>query len=146
MDQPLRQAAAFMLSSLTGAVCAVLLIILSWNEPVTAGSLSFLFVALFRGTLMSLPYVCAGLAVFGLPVTWWLHRYIASPWFGLLAAAWGGVAGQITHYLFNAGRSGEDELGWLAGIPHVGVLYGVTTGVSWWLIYRRLIANPPSEA
>ena len=146
MDQPLRHAAAFLLSSLAGAFCSVVIIILSWNEPIASGSQSFYFVALFWGTLLSLPYVGAGLAVFGLPVTWCLHRHIANPWFGLLAAAWGGVAGQITHYLFNAGRSGEDELGWLAGIQYVGALYGVTTGVAWWLIYRRLLADRPDEA
>ena len=146
MSLPFRRLAAFILSVVAGAFCSVSVIVLSWGEPITGESLSFYGVALFWGTLLSLPYVGVGLTLFGLPVTWWLHRYVRKPWFGLLAAGWGGVAGSVTYHWFNRGRSGEDELGWIAGIQYIGALYGVITGLAWWLIYRRLLSEPPNAA
>lgn len=139
MKAALRYMAAFLLSAVVGALSGVVLIILLWNDPVGAEHASFYLVALFWGTLLSIPYVAAGLAAFGLPVTWWLDRHVRSPWFGLLAAVWGGAAGLITHHLFNQGRTGEDALGWLAGIEHLGIVYGVPTGIAWWLLYARLV-------
>ena len=144
MSLALRRLAAFLLSATAGAFCSVSLIVLSWGEPVTGETLSFYGVALFWGTLLSLPYVIVGLALFGLPVTWWLHRHARKLWFGVFAAGWGAVAGSATYNWFNRGRSGEDELGWLAGIEHLGAVYGVTTGLAWWLIYRRLLTVPPN--
>jgi hypothetical protein len=132
---------AFLFSVLIGAFGGVLLIVLSWNEPLSAEYLLFVLMILFWGTLTSLPYVGAGLALFGLPVTWGLHRHIQKPWFGLVAAGWGGVAGAISYDLFNSLRSGYDELAELAGVQHVGPVYGVPTGLAWWLLYRRVFAK-----
>jgi len=113
-----------------------------WNPPTRAEDLPFLFVILFWATLASLPYVGLGLALFGLPATWLLRRYILKPWFGLIAAAWGGVAGSISYYWYDyASYGGTNELAELTGIQDIGPLYGVPTGVAWWLLCRRVVAK-----
>jgi hypothetical protein len=141
MNLAIRRVAVFLLSAVSGAVCGTLIVIFSWGEPLRVEDLSFYPMALFWGAFLSFPYVGAGLALLGLPVTWLLHRHAERPWFGLLAAIWGGVAGYVTHLLFNRGRTGEDELGWIAGIEHIGVIYGVPTGLAWWLLYRLMLRN-----
>lgn len=138
---PFPSSVAFLLSVLIGAACGVLLILL-WDGPVGADDFLGFLMVLFWGSLISLPSVGAGLALFGLPVTWMLKRYISQLWFGLIAAAWGGVAGSITYYLYDhILYSGSNELAELTGIQDVGPLYGVPTGLAWWLLYRRVLAE-----
>lgn len=133
---------AFLLSVLIGAFCGVLLIVLSWGSEDSAGYLSFVLMVLFWGTLTSIPYVGIGLTILGLPVTWLLHRYLLKPWFGLVAAGWGGVAGNIIYYWYNYSRyDGYNELAELTGIQDLGPIYGIPTGLAWWLLYRRALAK-----
>ena len=145
MSLPFRSGIAFLLSVVIGAACGVLLILL-WDGPIRADDLPGFLMILFWATLMSLPWVGAGLTFFGLPVTWLLQRYILQPWFGLVAAGWGGVAGSITYRLYdNIIYSGSNELAELTGIRDVGPVYGVPTGLAWWLLYRRALANRTVE-
>ena len=132
---------AFLLSVVIGAAGGVLLILL-WDEPPRVDELLGFLAILFWGTLTSLPYVGAGLALLGLPVTWLLHHYFLTPWFGLVAAGWGWVAGSITYYWYDQIRyGGSNDLAELTGIQDVGPLYGVPTGLAWWLLYRRVLAK-----
>lgn len=90
------------------------------------------FIILFWATLFSLPYVGIGLILLGLPVTLLLHRYLLKPWFGLVAAAWGGVAGSIIYYWYNyIHYGGSNELAELTGIQESGPVYGIPTGLAW---------------
>ena len=131
---------AFLSCVLIGASCGVLLILM-WDPPTRAEDLIFLFVILFWATLASLPYVALGLALLGLPATWLLRRYFVKPWFGLIAAGWGAVAGSITYYWYDYARyGGNNELAELTGIRDIGPLFGIPTGLAWWLLYRRVLA------
>ena len=132
---------ALLLSVLIGALCGVLVILL-WDPPTRVDEIPGFFIILFWATLFSLPYVGIGLILLGLPVTWLLHRYLLQPWFGLIAAAWGGVAGSIIYYWHNYIQyGGSNELAELTGIQELGPVYGIPTGLAWWLLYRRVLVK-----
>ena len=132
---------AFLLSVMIGASCGVLMILLR-DEPFRVEFLPGFLMILFWASLFSLPYVGAGLALFGLPVTWLLQRYFVQLWFGLVAAAWGGAAGAITYSLYDYIRwGGTNELAEITGLQNAGPVYGVPTGLAWWLLYRRVLVK-----
>ena len=132
---------AFLLSVMIGAFCGVLLILL-WDEPLRAEFLPGFLIILFWASLFSLPYVGIGLALFGLPVTWVLKRYVVQLWFGLVAATWGGLAGAITYSWYDYIRwGGTNELAEITGFHNAGPVYGVPTGLAWWLLYRRVLVK-----
>ena len=132
---------AFILSVLIGSVCGVLMILL-WIPPSRGEDIPIVFIMLLWATLFSLPYVGIGLLLLGLPVTWLLHRHILEPWFGLVAAVWGAVGGSIFYHLFYAGAEGLEEL---TGVKDAGPLYGIPTGLAWWLLYRRVVADRDTD-
>jgi hypothetical protein len=132
---------ALLLSILIGALCGVLIILLS-DPPTRIDEIPGFFIILFWATVFSLPYVGMGLILLGLPATWLLHRYLLEPWFGLIAATWGGVAGSLVYYWYNSvQRGGSNELAELTGIQQLGLVYGVPTGLAWWLFYRRVLVK-----
>jgi len=139
---PWRQSGiALLLSILIGALCGVLIILLR-DLPIRIDDIPDFFIILFWATLFSLPYVGIGLVLLGLPVTWLLHRHLLKPWFGLIAAAWGGVAGSLIYYWYNqVQHGGSNELAELTGIQELGLVYGIPTGLAWWLLYRRVLVK-----
>ena len=91
--------------------------------------------------LFALPFVALGLALFSLPATRLLRRSAERWWTGVIAALWGGVAGKLTCYAV-------DHLPFLGlyrivelRIFDLGLIYGVPTGLAWWLLCRRQLAS-----
>lgn len=89
--------------------------------------------------LFALPIVAIGLAVFGLPASAILQTRVSEWWVGIIALVWGGVAGKLVYYAVDQfiflGRYK------LTSISHVdlGLIYGITTALAWWLLQRREI-------
>jgi hypothetical protein len=86
---------------------------------------------------IAIPFVAMGLALFGLPATVLLRRWAGRWWMGTVAILWGGISGKLTyfaidHLLF----FGNYDLRKVE-LFDMGLLYGVPTGLVWWLMLRR---------
>lgn len=87
-----------------------------------------------------------GLALFGLPAGLLLRRHAQRPWIGPVAVVWGAIAGKlffhaVDHLLF----LGQDDLDRIAR-RNVGVIYGISTGIAWWLRHHHALANRADSA
>jgi hypothetical protein len=82
--------------------------------------------------------VCAlGLAVFGVPVTYWLGERAGRLWVAVLGLGWGVGAGGMTGViLFKWMFGGEAE--WQVFFL-LGAAFGAPTGFWWWFFYRRVL-------
>ena len=135
---------AYWLSVFVGAFIGVTLqlAMTTWREPVDTSELWAVPVLILAYGLFAVPFVALGLAIFGLPVTGLLRRYAQDWWVGLVAAAWSAVAGKLMFFAI-------DRLIFFSlydiskvALLDIGVIYGVPTGLSWWLFYRRKLARP----
>ena len=142
--QPGRGGRAYWLSVLVGAFAGVILqlIVTTGREPVDASGLWAVPVIILAYGLFALPFVALGLAVFGLPATGLLRRNAQDWWVGLIAVLWGAVAGKlmfyaIDHLIFFGVYDFRD-----VGLLDMGVIYGVPTGLAWWVLYRRELVRP----
>nr|WP_315049705.1 hypothetical protein [uncultured Brevundimonas sp.] len=90
---------------------------------------------------VALPFVAAGLIVFGLPATLALRRHAMAPWIALVAALWGAIAGKIVFALINNllffGLNNPPVF----SLNDIGVFYGAPTGVAWWWLQSRALAE-----
>lgn len=130
---------AYWLSVFIGAFVGVTLqiAITAWREPIEKSELWAVPVLILTYGLFAVPFVALGLAIFGLPATSLLRRYAQDWWVGLVAAVWGAAAGKMMYFLIDHliffGFYDFSEVARL----DVGVLYGLPTGLAWWLSYRR---------
>jgi hypothetical protein len=134
---------AYWLSVFIGAYVGIILqmVITSWSKPVDPSELSVIPVLIVNYGLLAAPFVAAGLALFGLPVTAMLRRRAQDRWVGALAAVWGCLAGKlmfliVDHFLF---FGLYDIL--KVSILDMGVIYGMPTGLAWWALHRRQLAS-----
>jgi hypothetical protein len=83
--------------------------------------------------LMGCLFVAIGLAVFGFPAVWLLRPFLRQRWMVLIAAAWGGITGEIVArtLLGEAFNWKFNQLGFLFN------LFGCVTGIAWWVFYQR---------
>lgn len=86
--------------------------------------------------LFALPFVCLGLAVFGIPAARLLHRWRARPWMGLVAAACGALAGKLAYYVIDHTLFFGVYRFWTIE-PDLGLCYGIPTGLAWWWCKRH---------
>ena len=136
-------ARSFWLSVLIGAYAGLILqfLLASRGQPVDPSELWVLPFGLAIYGLLAIPFVASGLIVFGLPLTPLLKKHARRWWVGLIAVIWGALAGKlhfyaIDHLLF----FGYYEFAKIE-ILDMGVIYGVPTGIAWWLLYRRRLSS-----
>lgn len=94
-----------------------------WLVPMTG--LGFGFIACL--------FVAIGLAIFGFPAIWLLRPFLRQRWMILIAAAWGGVAGEIV-----AGVLLGEHFQWrFNSLNLLFILYGCVTGIAWFAYYQH---------
>lgn len=134
---------AYWLSALIGAYAGVSLqvILTTWGEPIDPSEIWAIPAIILVYGLLALPFVALGLALFGLPVTRLLRPWAQSWWVGFVAALWGAAAGKILYYAIDhLVFFGFYEFGKVA-LVDMGIIYGVPTGLAWWLLHRRELTN-----
>lgn len=134
---------AYWQSVFIGAYVGVILqmVIPNLGKPVDPSELWAIPVLLLVYGLLAVPFVAAGLAVFGLPVTALLRKRAPDWWVGALAAVWGCLTGKlmfyaVDHFLF---FGFYDILN--VSIRDMGMIYGLPTGLAWWALHRRELAK-----
>lgn len=134
---------AYGLSVLIGAYVGVTLqmIATTWGEPIERSELWVVPVLILIYGFFALPFVAVGLALFGLPLTGLLRRRAQDWWVGVLAAVCGAVAGKLMFFAIDSviflGLYDISKMTLL----DMGVIYGVPTGLAWWVLYRRELAR-----
>lgn len=144
MNQPRRIVRAYWLSVVTGAYAGIILQILATTLGTTIDPSEFwgmLPIVVLSYGLFALPFVALGLALFGLPVAGLLRRRARGWWVGVLAVVWGGLAGKlmfyaIDHLMFFGPYDPREVM-----LIDLGVIYGVPTGLAWWLFCRRSLSE-----
>ena len=112
----------------------VTLMILLATDPATA-DLNVVRTAFVLLLAMSAPFVTAGLFLFGLPVDWALQRagHHQGSVYGTAGALGGGAFAFLIAWGFEGGRWTTSAL----TFSIIGVVYGLTTAIAFWLIFRR---------
>ncbi len=138
-SEPNRGVKSFWLSVAIGAYTGVTLqfLLASWYEPIDFSELWAIPLILIIYGLFAVPFVALGLAIFGLPLTHLLYRSARKSWVGAIAILWSAVAGKllffaVDHLMF----FGQYEIAKIQ-LLDMGIIYGLPTGVAWWLLRRR---------
>lgn len=134
---------SFWRSVLTGAYVGIALqmLLMSWNEPLDVSELWAIPVLLIVYGSIAIPFVAAGLAIFGLPFTRLLVRKAHSWWVGVVAVLWGATAGKLLFYIIDHLLfTGSYEIEKFQ-LFDMGIIYGIPTGIAWWLFCLREIIN-----
>jgi hypothetical protein len=94
-----------------------------------------LVVAIY-GTFV-VPFVAAGLALFGLPVLPLLSTILDRGWSGIVAVLWGAGTGKLFMYVVD--QTLFDQSYRLVELQREdpGLIFGVTTALCWWALLRR---------
>ena len=133
----------YWLSVFVGAFVGVTLqlVLTAWRDQFDTSELWVVLVLILAYGLFAVPFVALGLAIFGLPLSGLLRRYAQDWWVGLVAAAWGAVAGKLMFLAIDRliffSLHDIDKV----ALIDLGVIYGVPTGLSWWVFYRRKLAR-----
>jgi hypothetical protein len=127
------------LSTVIGAYAGVILqlIATSWQSGgVSYDELWALPIIILGYGLFAIPAVALGLMVFGIPALRLLRQNSDRWWIGCIAIASGALAGKLVflavdHTFF----MGFYEFARISFVD-MGVLYGVPTGLAWWVLNR----------
>jgi hypothetical protein len=122
-----------LLGSLAGATITAFAVF-GLEAKAWLGALTVVFLV----TILALPFVALGLAIFGLPAMMLLSRSAHRWWVGALAIVWGAGAGKLMFL-------GLDSLlkfnGWFLGVSEPGIAFGVPTALASWVFMRRRVST-----
>lgn len=137
--RPSETGVAFIRSVLAGAYAGITIqsaVVYALN-PIPLQDLWILPVLIIVYGMISVPFVAAGLAVFGLPLTQPLRRYADHWWVAIIAALWGAVSGEIVYtFIDNVIFGANWQFGTISP-QSLGPIYGVPTALAWWVFRRR---------
>lgn len=123
---------AFIPAVLTGSFGAPMIWVFMLSDDWWTALLAAPIAGVAFGFLACL-FVAIGLAVFGFPAIWLFRPFLHKRWMILIAAAWGGLAGEIvTRVLLG------EAFDWkFSGLGFLFILYGCVTGIAWFVFYQR---------
>jgi len=139
--RPPRSGRAFLQAVLIGACSGPTLMLIPafWHRGIVLSEAWRMLLVIPMIGLIAVPFVAIGLALFGLPLTWLLRKQAQKRWVGALAAGWSAFSGMLLFYaidrlLLDFGQPGDVRFG------SVGAIFGLPTGLAWWLLERRELA------
>ena len=133
----------YLKSVFLGAYVGAILMIVAppWHGPLDVSELWSLPLGIFILGLFAVPFVAAGLAIFGLPVTMILRHRTQERWGAVVAVVWGCIAGKMMFYLVDRLLLFGNYEFLKFDVFDVGIIYGLPTGIAWWALCRRNFAG-----